>query len=195
MATIFSNPSRDHCLCACSSGGCTTSTILQNKWAGDPKYFSNHTWELLEGEEWSLRGPECLMGLSEPHNKCEDCLTNEIIRFNTFQELQLKHTCCKHQFRGCVHSFRVPQPEEVHEFRDEDSEGIKLLEELMIEFRNKRGDQSLMTFLQGYWTSRMKEVRRTKSKVDIEKSREIGIVWSKNSSFECNEENKIEELE
>lgn len=181
MATIFSDPSPDRCLCACSSGGCTTSTILQKKWARDLKDPYDDFPVLVEEEAWSLQAAKCLMVLLEPHNTCEDWFIDEIIRFNTFQELQLKHTCCKHQYKRYASGFIEPGTDEINEFRNEDSEGIKLLEELVIEFRNQRGDQSLMTFLQGYWTSRMEEVHQTRGEVDLEKSREMGIVWSESN--------------
>ncbi|KAL8722591.1 MAG: hypothetical protein Q9225_000947 [Loekoesia sp. 1 TL-2023] len=132
----------------------------------------------------------------KPLDTCEDWLTDEIIRFNTFQKLNLRHTCCKHEYMGLTTDFTEPEPDEVSEIRDEDSEGIDLLEELMIEFRNERGDQDIITFLQGYWTSRMKEVRRTRGKVDLEKTKEIGVVWNESCSVgSWDDEDRIEELE
>jgi hypothetical protein len=178
MATIFSSSAPDRCLCACSSGGCTTSTILQKKLARDLKGLPGDIWELLEKEAWSLKATKCLMIFLELHDTCEDWLIDEIIRINTFQDLRLKHTCCEHRGGWSTSPFTEPEPDEVNEIRDEDSEGIKLLEELVVEFRNERKDQSLMTFLQGYWTSRMEEVHRAQGKVDLEKSKEMGIVWS-----------------
>ena len=36
-----------------------------------------------------------------------------------------------------------------------------------------------MTFLQGYyWAAKMAEVRRRRGEVDIEKTRQIGVVWN-----------------
>ena len=178
MATLFSNPSPDRCLCACSSGGCTALTVLEKKWAKGLGDLPDRDLELAK----------CLMSLLEPQNTCEDWLIDEIIRFTTFQELQLKHTCCIRD--DILGNFIDPEPDEVNDFREEDSEGIELLEELMIEFRNQRGDQNLMTFLDGYWTSRMEEVRRTQGKVDLEQSREMGIVWSESSLAES----RVEEI-
>ena len=162
LATIFSNPSPDGCLCACSSGGCTTSTILQKKLA----------------KIGSLQATRYLMILIGQKHTYEDWLIDEIIRFNTFQELELKHTCCQHKDGF----FTELEPEEIAEFWNEDFEGIKLLEELMAEFQDKRGTQSVVEFLEGYWTRRMEEVHRTRGKVDLKKSREMGIVWSESES-------------
>jgi hypothetical protein len=170
----------DDCICACSSGDCITFTILQKnihcrQW---PNYcncaFSFNGWTT----SFIVQATKTLLVLLGPQITCEDWLIDEIIRFNTFQELRLKHTCCERK------KFVVTELEsdEINELRNEDSEGIELLEELMIEFRNQRGSQSLMSFLQGYWITRMKEVQRTRDKVvDLEKSREIGIVWREKS--------------
>lgn len=163
MAMIFLNPSSDGCLCACSSRGCTTSSILHKS----------------KAKSWSLQPTRCWMMLLGPHITCEDWLIDEIIRFNTFEKLQLKHTCCTHFITRSRVVFQELEPDEVNEFRSEDSEGIKLLEELMIEFRDKRGKQDIMTFLEGYWTTRMRKTHRTRGTVDFEKTREMGIVWEK----------------
>lgn len=167
MATILSDRSSDGCLCACSSGGCTASTILQ-------KYIAT-------SNAWSWRPTECLMTLLGPQTPCEDWLIDEIIRFRTVQELQLKHTCCDYRDSFFNGKFRLRKldPDEVTEFRNEDSEGIKLLEDLMTDFREKRAGQDVMTFLKGYWRTRMEEVHRTRGGVDLEKSKEMGVVWSK----------------
>lgn len=151
------------------------------------------------------------MILLGPHYTCDEWLTNEIIRFNTHHKLQLRHTCCKFEslwidgpppdkeyineftdpdtYPERLFRFTKPEPDEVHELRNEDSEGIELLEDLMIEFQEKRGDQDCMAFLEGYWTTRMAEVRRARGKVDIEKTREMGVVWDK---FECSSATSVE---
>ena len=186
IKTNFHNALRDSCLCACSFGGCTISTIL-HKWIYDEFPPRGKTI-------YSLEATRLLMTLLGPHDTFEDWFINEIIRFNTFQELQLRHTCCKHRFWS-EDPFTDPEPSELHELRDEDSEGIKLLEELMIEFQHERGDQSCMEFLEGYWTARMAEVHRTRGKVDIEKTREIGVVWNESSEEDDFEEaSSVEEL-
>lgn len=163
FTTIFLSSCSDGCSCACSSRGCTASTILQ------------------KGLQ-RLHVTKCLLIFLGP---LKDRLIDEIIRFNTFQELQLQHTCCQTEYEESLDDwdvenkgkFRDLELDEIEEIRNENSEGIELLEELMVEFRNKRGDQSLVPFLKGYWTTRMDEVYRTRGKVDLEKAKEMGIAW------------------
>ena len=61
---------------------------------------------------WPLHATECVMVLLEPHNTCEDWLINEIIQFNTFQELQLRHTC--RRYAMVTYMFTEPEPDETY---------------------------------------------------------------------------------
>ena len=63
------------------------------------------------------------------------------------------------------------------EIQDEDKEKIELLESLLREFEEHRGTEDLISFLEGYWATRMDEVlEELKSGVDEEGLRRIGVV-------------------
>ena len=93
----------------------------------------------------------------------------------------MKHTCCQIEtqwdykdgnYRNIVKEL---DPEEILEIREEDREGIELLESLLPEFEEKRQGQNLLQFLEGYWAMRMEEVCRARHEVDQQKLREMGI--------------------
>jgi len=181
LATLFSDRAHDRCICACSSQGCSAATMML-------KGFPSQTWSNLttfagrmrgnfpQGElmiEWSLLSTGFLIDLVGSHHASWSWLGREIIQFQTFQVLELRHTCCKLQ---TMEDFKELDADEVTEIREEDFEGIQLLERLLQEFEEKRGDQDIITFFQGYWAATMNEVLQSQGSVDKEKLREIGIV-------------------
>ena len=197
LRVLFSDQSRDSCLCACSAGGCLASTMLQKVWEDGHISEFMLLWQPKKAEILGkiVQRAKYIKIVFKSYDSCESWLANEIIRFSTFQMLELRHTCCwydpyRFNLDDC---FTERDPEEIREIRDEDSEGIELLEELMIEFQNKRGDQELITFLESYWTTRMKEVCRKRGEVDLEKTREIGVVWNECDSGQSDSE--IDDLE
>ena len=171
---IFAASWRDTCYCACSLGGCLASTVFLKQW----RHFPTKTHKRrLEGTEYLIKFLDCEFAQSKDEYEC--WLADEIIRFNTFDFLQLRHTCCKYITHwGNKSAFIDLDPEDVDEIRDEESESIELLEELMKEFQQERGEQDVLKFLEGYWATRMREVHRARGKVDLEKTTEMGVVWS-----------------
>ncbi|KAL8749514.1 MAG: hypothetical protein Q9184_006778, partial [Pyrenodesmia sp. 2 TL-2023] len=69
-------------------------------------------------------------------------------------------------------------PEEVAEIREEDHEGIQLLESLLLEFEEKRGDGVIESFIDGYWSARMAEIHATRDKESVDKTAimEVGVI-------------------
>ena len=103
-----------------------------------------------------------------------DWIIKEIIRFVTFDELKIRHTCCEIEpYDG---TFTELESEEILELQDEDREKIERLESLLQEFEEKRGDQDIIAFLKGYWATRMDHVLHEQGGVDEERLREIGVV-------------------
>lgn len=195
LADIFSDTMSDYCICACSTQGCLASTILQRT-----VYFQLRIeiWQDLYPEKdvevpyfrkLGMLMTENVIALLGSYNECQAWLADALIRFQTFQELELRHTCCCYDW--WIKDFTQHDPDEVKEIRDEDSEKIELLEELMVEFSEKRGGQDVMTFLKGYWSTRMDEVKRFQGEVDKDKLREIGVILEENGPGESS----IEELE
>ncbi|KAI4167184.1 MAG: hypothetical protein LQ343_007417 [Gyalolechia ehrenbergii] len=99
----------------------------------------------------------------------------EVVRLITFEKLGLRHTCC--QFDD--EDFYTVGSEEADEIRDEDRDGIQLLESLLPEFEEKLGDEDIKSFIDGYWTTRMEEVlaARDEESVDRVAMREAGVVF------------------
>ncbi|KAL8927117.1 MAG: hypothetical protein Q9208_002501 [Pyrenodesmia sp. 3 TL-2023] len=104
--------------------------------------------------------------------------SQEILRLVTFEKLGLRHTCCEVGLNG-IYDVYAAKPEEVAEIRDEDHEGIQLLESLLSEFEEKRGDENIKSFINGYWSTRMEELlaARDEESVDRIALREIGVVF------------------
>ncbi|KAL8654960.1 MAG: hypothetical protein Q9226_003227 [Calogaya cf. arnoldii] len=70
--------------------------------------------------------------------------------------------------------------EEASEFRDEDNEGIQFLETLLSEFEEKRGDENIKSFLDGYWSTRIGEVHAAREEsVNRARIREIGALFAR----------------
>ena len=166
-ATVYLDVSCDDCICACSSQGCLAST-------GMLKAFGFWSSTVEVPRTCCLLGTECLIDLVGPSDSFPDWLAKEIIRFRTFQELELRHTCCYWDWD--VRLFIPCDPEEHAEIRDEDHDKIELLESLLQEFEENRGTQDVLSFLKGYWAMRMDQVHRERGHVDKEALREIGVV-------------------
>ena len=166
-ATVFLDVSYDDCICACSSQGCLASIIML-------KSCTQWPYKAKPRRIGFSLATEYLIDLVGPRDSFPDWLAKRIIRFRTFEELELRHTCCDWDW---VASLFIPcDPEEHAEIRDEDHEKIELLESLLQEFEEHRGIQDVLSFLNGYWAMRMDQVLREQGHVDKEALREIGVV-------------------
>ena len=118
------------------------------------KVFELYNIGYVTRRKWSLRAIEYLLHLMGLQYSCCEWLVKEIIRFRTFQELELEHTCCQWRLWswrwGEQGSMIKLDPEEIVDLREEDHENIELHETLLQEFEEKRGDQDLLSFLKGY---------------------------------------------
>lgn len=164
---ILLDGSPDGCFCACSGHGCTPMTFwLKRRWSWWLAEDDDDTVVTAWGRRWFFD--------NVPTEHLSTVSSQEILRLITFEELGLRHTCCEFY----VSLFRTPKPEEVDEFRDEDHEGIQLLESLLSEFEEKRGDEDIKSFVNGYWSTRMEEVLAALDEVPIDRTamREIGVI-------------------
>ena len=177
LATIFSDGSSDDCICACSSRGCLASTMML-------KGFEYSLFWFLEEQgarDWFVVISEYLMKFVGLESSCWDLLAKEIIRVRTFQELELRHTCCSCS-NGIPRQILKFEEDERAEIQDEDKDKIALLESLLMEFEEHRGTEDLISFLKGYWATRMDEVlEELRSRVNKEGLREIGVVLEEDS--------------
>ena len=180
---VLLDVSCDGCICACSSQGCLASTMML-------KSFREWSDIAEDRRKWFLLATDSLIDLEGPNDPCPDWLTKGIIRYQTFEELELRHTCC---YRVYPLGFTRRDPEEQAEIRDEDHEKIELLESLLQEFEDHRGAQDVLSFLKGYWVMRMDQVHRERSHVDKEALREIGVVLDEEDWEGSDEEGSDEE--
>ena len=211
VVAMLSDPSYDHCQCACSYQGCLSSTMMLKTaichyargYKKIPKYlWSNRlltfdTYKLFSGSSFQIKVKgECALLVTEflkelvgPSHACWEWLTKEVIRFQTFEALELRHTCCRghceeiylRNAQGGWYSGNGPEgldPEDVDEIQDEDREGIRLLESLLQEFEKNIGTQDLVSFLEGYWLIRVDQVfkERERARLDEEKLQDIGVI-------------------
>ena len=158
----------DDCVCACSSQGCLACTMMLK--GLQVRDDATREWVTLQ------QVTKYLLRFLGPHKLCPDWLVKEIIRYRTFEELKLRHTCCRwHPWDG-NHGITKLELEEQAEIRDEDHEKIELLEGLLLEFEENRGTQDVLSFLEGYWTTRMDQVLQEQGCVDEDALRELGVV-------------------
>ena len=171
--SVFLLPSvRDGCFCPCSSGGCTTMSVLLRHVV---HFFSilgikeRSFWvrELIQFFLWWTRG--------------DTEIGWEVIRFLTFDALGLKHSCCIEKYYIFNRfKFESREEEEIREILDEEKLRIIELEKLLDELKIKFDELGLpvMEFLDGYWHTRMIEVLSHRDPYDEEhiiESRRVGV--------------------
>lgn len=171
---LFSKKTYDGCLCACSVHGCAPaimmlkglhlrldlrakdSTVRREMQLWVIGWMSHHVGVQFNGQPW---------------------LSQEIIRFETFERLGLTHTCCKVKKWDILPHF---SDQCVDEIQDEERFLIDKLETLVTEFQAKyiELDVPIIDFLEGYWESRMNEVENEDVLDDdaIAKIRDLGVV-------------------
>ena len=110
-------------------------------------------------------------------------IVEKVIRFETFEALQLSHTCCDaiEEYTWEYSIRRRYTPEDVREIHEEWEELLSKYEDLVAEFclMFQELGGNLTSFLFGYWQTRMEEVLKEEEPYDEEdtsKLREIGVV-------------------
>ena len=116
---------------------------------------------------------ECM----EEQSRVPEWLSAEIIRFETFSRLDLRHTC-RDMSLVCP---KYLTEEEIEQFREEDLSQIEKLGELVPEFVAKYSelDQPLLEFFEGYWATRMEDVLGAVNEEEIRRIEELGVVLQK----------------
>lgn len=175
-ACFFVSPAQDCCICACSSGGCTTLSVAlrfivleTSKWRSEIQH--DHLRKLI-------------LSLSVWQDSWPD-LSRAIVKILTFDALGLTHTCCTE-----IDQFEVVWvPYLAQGGRDETEIGrilddqyllLKDFEELMKEMESKLDelDLPLEEFLDGYWYDRVIEYLSRRDHYDEEhvtETRRMGI--------------------
>jgi len=167
----------DDCHCACSSSGCTPFTTLL-------KAINHENIRIYGATSGKLSELRRLIvhHLESPGHPASSApmrskIVENVIRFETFEALQLSHTCCDSVFRA----YRRYTPKNVREIHEDWEELLSKHENLVSEFCHKFQELggTLMSFLKGYWQTRMEEVLKEEKPLDeegIHRLREIGVV-------------------
>lgn len=145
MPAIFASEATDGCSCACSSSGCLPLTTHLKAVAvcGSDSWVS--LWEGLCGEK-----------------------AREVLRFLTFEALEITHTCCKHSQRNFLRVLPSGTMElltlrrfqgSVEDIHDEEKELHGRLKQLLLEFNDRLAEsgEGLRGFVWGYSRKRMAE--------------------------------------
>ena len=172
---ILLDISCDGCVCACSVQGCLPITYFLKatklcRIARILPYLSS--WKL----RWLLVN---LLPESFPLT-----VNHAILRLNTFEKLRLRHTCCHRVERGYETYYERCDEQEAKEIKDEDQEGIQLLESILPEFEDKLGNGNIESFLNGYWAVRMEDVLKARDEepLDVAALEALGVKVYEHSS-------------
>lgn len=191
LRRIVRNEIQDACTCACSSKGCQPlHMILKSKRLYDWQYsFVSKIFK-----SW-----RSLISFDYPDDMISNEQIAELVRFWTFQALGLTHTCCRQRWLDLENGRKKfllvsLEKEEICEIHEEEREDIQLLEDLLVEFGQRReqlGYPLIKEFLNGCWWTRMEEVLSERKPMDFDKIREIGVVLHE-SNFDAETEKEDE---
>lgn len=181
LGELFSSEFYDSCLCACSSHGCTPGTMMLKRIKQIHRsmsgYYMQNILHPMEGLWWVIEWEETLLG---HRHEAWRWLSREIIRYETFEKLELTHTCCKVDIWYQRMPYRNDNMDR-EEIREEEHLMISKLDALVAEFQEKYTELGvpLSEFLEGHWKARMEEVEREEEPLDdeeIAKIRDLGVV-------------------
>ncbi|KAL3458406.1 hypothetical protein BJX64DRAFT_224847 [Aspergillus heterothallicus] len=163
----------DDCVCACSVGGCSPLKVLleQVKWsryrqAGDFSVFLDNIDNTLT---------------SGGRTPFYDSAAPRILRYLTFCELDLTHTCC---FNTTLLSKKT-----VDEIREDEDDLINQLDELVENFvcQYKDGSLPFHEFLRNTWRPKMTTILcETPNEEDILELRKVGVHVHETTYNKCN---------
>jgi len=171
--------SRDSCICACSHNGCSPVTAMLKSFAKSRSFYDGAN---LYPAPFVRISVTCWLEnefIAEKTGK-PPMLVQDVIRFETFEALGLKHTCCQTLYWSEAFTMRC-EAEEIWEIREEEHDLIQQLEQLVDNFLrsyDERGE-SLSEFLTGHWRTRMAAVLTDAQPADNEelgRIRDIGVV-------------------
>jgi hypothetical protein len=172
LTEVVDERTPDDCRCACSLDCCRAITAMLKEIA---RVCSKKPGRALyDYTIW-------LVNLLDIANDGWSFFSANIIRFLTFERLELTHTCCAWQGR-LNNYFAIFNDNDRIEIQEEESVDLNELVKLMLEFRHAYADLSvpLPEFLQGYWMTRMDEVMSGEEAMNEDEARrirELGVTW------------------
>jgi hypothetical protein len=175
---IFIDTSRDICDCPCSVGGSYAVTKLLQGLTAE----ANPLFTLLHDYRGRTRPLYAFVKAGLEHSF--ETHAAAIIRAFTFEALGIPHTCEHHA---------VHDADEIDQWKDE----IDTLEDLMVELIPvyEESGMSLLSFLEGHWLKRMREVMLTDqppSHKQISSIRELGVILDETDLGEDEDEGETD---
>ena len=167
----------DDCYCACSSNGCTPFTILLKTINRQARFLTRVSKRPLDIRRILVQHLET-QGHPASSASMRSKIVEDVIRIETFEALQISHTCCDCDWEP---PHRRYTPEEVQEMHEEWEEILSKHENLVSEFCHKFQELggTMTSFLEGYWQTRMDEVFKEEKPLgeeDLRRLRDIGVV-------------------
>ena len=198
LRKIMMDPLQDACDCACSDKGCRTVMLLLKAAAySRPSIWLPHlplkVRDLCSMVDWLAK--TLRINFCDTH-----WIRSDILRFLTFRELGLQHTCCCFADEDFDYDLiELDDERDRHDIRQEQAKEVETLESLLVEFEAKYLELScpLSLFLSGYWKKRMREVRLEKHPIDIAGLRSVGVELYEEddaSSLASDDVNRVDEL-
>ncbi|KAI9685709.1 MAG: hypothetical protein M1822_004269 [Bathelium mastoideum] len=184
LRNIILDPLQDTCDCACSDRGCRAICLFLKNRSQLCPYYAMHGPQLRETLPSSFATVDLFLHVFVDifNVDCDDpaWIRSDVLRFLTFQELRLLHTCCTPDGRpdeGVVIAELAADEQDRREIRLEQADRVEMLETLLEEFETKFGELGLPlhVFLRGYWKERMREVRRERHPTDTPGLRDLGV--------------------
>lgn len=177
LAKVVDERTSDDCKCACSIHGCNALTsMLKERKRRCQMFHYGKTDRVL------YHLSVVLANLLDISNDGWSFFPAKILRFLTFERLEMTHTCCSPQgiYETCY--FAVFDDNDRIEIQEEESAGLDELEKLMLEFQHAYTNLGvpLPEFLEGYWTTRMDEAMSGGEAISADEAsqiREWGVTW------------------
>jgi len=173
LVQVLLDKTRDDCNCTCWKDGCSAFVQIFKDFAHDTEYYfqrSGTLFSCLEDAEVQSRVPSEVLRQ----------VAKEAIRFQTFQRMELTHTCCSfgRHLRDYAHSFDEIEAKEIHsEERKILADLETLVSELTAEFLAL--GCLLQDFFERVWEKKMDEWDMESKEMSEEEAaglRDLGVV-------------------
>ncbi|KAK7972560.1 hypothetical protein PG988_006694 [Apiospora saccharicola] len=187
--TTASNCVHDGCFCACSSDGCTPFICYLK---GRRKPWIGRRYDIHKAF------PDIFQNLMVEDAKLLYC---SAMRFESFEVLRLKHTCCySRSLRPRWDPDRTMDRDDIFEIQDEQADLIETVECLSRDFESGLADvegdlRDLQAYYDHYWVSRvltkLEEIERSRMTDEERRKAELlGVEWESDKSSDENSDSE-----
>jgi hypothetical protein len=191
LTNILMDSEKDSCLCACSTGGCSTVVLTLKPHTREDIYSPGPLKPF-----WYLCMTTAFIEFVELLEPKFSDLSSDIVRFLTFSVLDLSHTCCRCE-RYYIGIIKFDDEDDIQRIHDEEKEMIEKFEGLLVEFENKKSELGISTseFLLGYWRERMREVLNEPGVFNKEEVEALGVRVYETDNVKEDETDNVKEFE